>query len=134
MVEILRDYGFRINAKKQGFGRLTEGGRVTKLRINQGRLDISPEYLGRVNQQLQDASMLASGARGSGVYFTPAQIFGRIQFIGWVNYSRSGPLMQTYNSIDWSKVEAEAVLQGLVASRKILKKRSAIAYSSQGVI
>lgn len=127
VVDILRDYGFRINPMKQGFGRLSEGGRVTKLRINRGKLDISPEYLARVNQQLQDASMLASGGGECGAYYAPAQIFGRIQFIGWVNSGRLGPLMRAYTAIDWPRVEVEAATRGLVASRRMLKRKPSVA-------
>jgi len=118
VAQILRDYGFRINPQKQAFGRLSEGGRITKLRIHRGKLDISPEYLAGVDQQLRDAVALAGGAFEGGTYYTPSQIFGRIQFIGWVNPGRLGPLMRTYNSIDWARVEAEAAARGLIALGK----------------
>ncbi len=124
VVEILKEYGFRINPAKQGFGRLAEGGRITKLRIHRGKLDISPEYLAGVYQQVADAAALGSGVKEGGVYYTAAQIFGRIQFIGWVNHGRLGPLMAKYNSIDWFKVEAEAAAQGLVARRRFLMKKA----------
>lgn len=123
VVEILKEYGFRINPAKQAFGRLAEGGRITKLRIHRGKLDISPEYLAGVYQQLADAAALGSGEKEGGVYYTAAQIFGRIQFIGWVNHGHLGPLMAKYNSIDWLSVEAEAAARGLVASRKTLTRK-----------
>ena len=97
------------------------------MRIHRGKLDISPEYLTKVNQQLIDAAKLGSGAEEVGVYYTPAQIFGRIQFIGWVNQGHLGLLMTRYNSIDWSGVEAEAAARGLVAPRKILMRKSSLA-------
>ena len=127
VVDILRDYGFRINPEKHGFGRLSEGGRITKLRIHRGKLDISPEYLAKVNQQLLDAAKLGSGGEEGGVYHTPAQILGRIQFIGWVNHGHLGSLMTRYDSIDWSRVEAEAASRGLVAPRKRLMAKSPLA-------
>ncbi len=123
VVEILKEYGFRINPAKQAFGRLADGGRITKLRIHRGKLDISPEYLAQVNQQLLDAKKLGSGAEEGGVYYTPAQILGRIHFIGWVNYGHLGSLMARYNSIDWSRVEAEAAARGLIAPRKTLTRK-----------
>lgn len=132
VVDILKDYGFRINPDKQGCGRLSKGIRITKMRIHRGKLDISPEYLAGVDQQLRDAATLAGGVCESRVYFTPSQIFGRIQFIGWVNPGRLGPLMRTYNSIDWARVEAEAAARGLVASRKSLRRKSTVADPPQG--
>ena len=131
--EILKEYGFKINHSKHMCGRFSDGGRVTKLRVNRGRLDISPEYFSEVEHQLLDAKLLASGSatEEGRPYYTPEQIFGRIQFIGWVNPGRLGALLRAYESIDWPKVEATARDRNLVASKKSLIKKRSLSRSIQ---
>jgi len=117
---ILRENGFRLNLEKEDEGRLSEGKLITKLRIKRGRLDVSPEYLAEVNRQLDSAALLAKGGEWAGIYYTQGQVYGRIQFIAWVNAGRRRELIRKYSSISWKVVEVEAQARGLVVSRKKL--------------
>jgi len=122
---ILGDYGFRVNSKGDK-GRLSEGIPITKVCIKRGRLDIRPEYLADMNAQLDDAASMARRGLFKGPYFTPGQIYGRVQFIAWVNPGRRRALVHRYRSIPWKAVEDEAGARGLVASKKVLIRKSDI--------
>jgi RNA-directed DNA polymerase len=126
VVEILGRHGFRVNPIKHQdedtHGRLSAGKCITKLVIKRGRLDVRAEYLEGVTKQLEDANRLAQGGECSGMYYTRDQIYGRIQFISWINPGRSSTLMRRFSAIDWECVEVEARVRGLIAVRKRLKK------------
>ena len=123
VARILGSYGFKANPGKEDKGRFSDGKCVTKLRVKRGRLDVRPEYLAEVNTQLEDAARLAGGGEWTGIYFTPGQIYGRIQFIGWVSPGRRRELIRKYNAIPWKIVEVEARSRGLVALRKTLRRK-----------
>jgi hypothetical protein len=103
--KILGDYGFRIHPTKGEEGRLSAGKRITKLCIRGRRLDVSSDYLAGLRAQIDDARLLARGGYPAGPYFTPAQIYGRIQFVEWVR-------------------PVEALSRGLVEVRKRLMTKS----------
>jgi len=123
VAQILREYGFRTNPRKEGMGPISES-RITKLCIRRGRLDVSPEYLAEIASQLKNAALLSRAVNTAGPYYTPSQILGRIQFVAWVNPGRRRALMRVYRSIDWRAVEREAAARGLVRLRKGLVKKA----------
>jgi len=122
--KILGEYGFRTNSKKEGIGRLSEEKRITKLCVRRGRLDVAREYLAQIRSQLEAAGRLARGGAFAEPYYTDAQIFGRIQFIAWVNPGRRRDLIRAYRAIDWKAVEREAAARGLVQVRKRLVRKA----------
>jgi len=124
VTRILAEYGFRTNPNKEDKGRLSEEKCITKLCVRKGRLDVSREYLAEIRAQLERAALLGQGGESPGTYYAPSQIFGRIQFIAWVNPGRRHGLMRKYRSIDWKAVEAEATARGLVRVRKRLIRKS----------
>ena len=119
VAEILGCYGFRVNPSKQESGRLSDGITITKLRTKRGRLDIRRDYLEGVNRQLDDAVLLARGEAPVEGYSTASQVWGRIQFIGWINPGHRRQLCRRFRSIDWRVVEAEAARRGFVTSMKL---------------
>jgi hypothetical protein len=124
VLKILKGYGFEVNPDKSHVGRLSDvRARVTKLRIHRGKVDVSPEFVALVDRQIRDSALLAAGQDAAGPYYTPQQIFGRIQFIGWVNEGRLGTLLRDYNLVDWERVESAALERGLVVCRKQLGRK-----------
>jgi len=126
--EVLAGYGFKVNQLKhddalEGLGRLADGKCITKLEIKRGRIRVRQEFLAEVGKQLSDAARLGAGSPLLGYYYTRNQIHGRIHFVKWINIGQAVLLVRQYRSIDWLRVEAEARARGLVATRKILRKK-----------
>ena len=121
---ILVEHGFSINPDKHCFGRITEVP-ITKIRVNRGHLDVRREYLAELERQLADAQKLAASDQFDGPYFTEGQVWGRVQFVCWVNPGRRRTLVRQFRAIRWNKVSEEAKRRGLVATKKSLTKRRA---------
>ncbi len=119
---ILHNHGFLINPDKHCFGRLSDGIPITKIRLNHGHFDVRHEYLAELERQIADATRLAAGGDFQGPYYTKNQIWGRIQFICWVNPSRRRILMRKFRAIKWDKVQQEAINRRLLATKKCLIK------------
>lgn len=128
VVKILGDCGLRVNPEKHacGCGRLSKETYITKLRIKRGRIDVRPEYISEVLAQLANASKLARGCDFVGPYYTGNQIYGRIQFIGWINPGRRSTLMRQFRSVDWRLVDEEARSRGLIVPKKRLVRPGTI--------
>lgn len=123
---ILAQHGFCINPEKHCFGRITEVP-ITKIRVNGGHLDVRREYLAQLERQLADARSLAAGDQFDGLYYTEGQIWGRIQFVSWVNPGRRRTLVREFRAIRWDKVSEEAERRGLIAAKKTLTKKTSTA-------
>ena len=93
---ILTEHGFKANPLKNCFGRLADGVPITKIRVNRGHLDVRREYLDELERQIADASALATGGEFHGPYFTDAQIWGRVQFVCWINPGRRRTLLRDF--------------------------------------
>ncbi len=119
---ILRRHGFAAHAGKQFFGQVDARASITNIRFHRGHPDVRKEYMEEVLRQLNDAANLARGDPFQGPYFTEGQLWGRVQFIVWVNPNRKRALLHRFGKIDWSKVAAEARRLGLTACRKTLQK------------
>lgn len=120
--QILHDHGFLLNPKKHRFGRLSDGTPITKIRVNRGHFDIRHEYIAELDRQLTDAAHLAECGDFQGPYYTQNQIWGRIQFVCWVNPSRRRILIRKFKAIKWDKVRTEATNRGLLATKKCVIK------------
>lgn len=120
---ILAEHGFVVNPGKHRFGRLEAGTAITKIRVNRGHPDVRREYLTELERQLTDALRLAAGGDFDGPYYSEGQIWGRIQFVYWVNPGRRRTLVRQFRAIQWNKVREEAERRGLVAAKKTLTKR-----------
>jgi len=120
---ILEEHGFLLNPDKNRFGRLADGTPITKIRVNRGHPDVRREYLTELERQLADARRLAAGDQFDGPYYTEGQIWGRIQFVCWVNPGRRRTLVRQFRAIRWDKASEEAKRRGLVAAKKSLARR-----------
>ena len=121
---ILAEHGFLVNPDKHRFGRLADGTPITKIRANRGHPDVRREYLAELERQLAGAEKLAAGDQFDGLYYTEGQIWGRVQFVCWVNPGRRRTLVRQFRAIRWDKVSEEAQRRGLVAVKKTLTKRT----------
>lgn len=120
---MLAEHGFVVNPRKHRFGRLEAGTPITKIRVNRGHPDVRREYLAELERQLADAARLAMGGQFDGPYYTQGQVWGRVQFVCWVNPSRRRTLVRQFRAIRWDKVCEEARRRGLVATKRLLAKR-----------
>lgn len=119
--KILGEHGFSANKKKTACGRIEDRFPITNLCIRNGHPDVRKEYVDELNRQLADAQSLVNGGDFTGPYYTSGQVYGRIQFVSWVNLGRRAQLIRRFRSIPWAIVEAEARTRGFVASKKVLK-------------
>ncbi len=122
---ILRQHGFAEHPAKQFFGQTDARASITNIRFHRGHPDVRKDYVEEVLRQLNDAANLARGDPFQGPYFTEGQLWGRVQFIVWVNPNRKRQLLHRFGKIDWSKVAEEARRLGLAASRKTLQPAAA---------
>jgi hypothetical protein len=123
---ILVEHGLHINPEKHCFGRITKVP-ITKIRINGGHLDVRREYLAGLERQLAGARRLAAGDQFDSLYYTAGQIWGRIQFVCWVNPGRRRTLVPQFRAIRWDKVSEEAERRGLIAAKPSLVERNSFA-------
>jgi hypothetical protein len=121
---IISHHGFDLNPEKQEAGRLADGILITKLRVIGNRLDVSKQYIQRLEEQLNNAAILASGGEEVvPTYCTRGQVYGRIRFVCSINPGRKRRLLRRYGSIDWTKAEAEAMRRGLICEKKRLEPK-----------
>ena len=80
------------------FGRLADGVPITKIRVKHGHLDVRKEYIEELERQIADASALATGGDFQGPYFTESQIWGRVQFVCWINRGRRPTLLRKFRA------------------------------------
>ena len=121
---ILAEHGFTVNPQKNSFGRMADGVPITKIRVNRGHLDVGKDYLTKLDTQLADAATLATGGDFQGPYYTEPQIWGRIQFVCWVNPGRHRVLLRKFREVCWKKVDEEARRRGLISTKKTLKRQT----------
>ena len=67
-----------------------------------------------LERQIADASALATGGDFQGPYFTEAQIWGRVQFVCWINPGRRPTFLRKYRAVPWKKVNEVARKRRLV--------------------
>lgn len=125
---ILRYNGFRAKEEKEQFGSLRDGTAITKLRVLGDRLDVQGSYITELERQLRDHAILGQGKLWfQGPYYTQAQLWGRVEFVSWVNPRRRGYLYGMLNKINWPKVQEEAEKRKYVA-----RVRSTVRAASAG--
>ena len=95
---------------------------MTSIRFHRGHLDVRSQYVDVVMRQLADVANLERGGPFHGPYFTEPQLWGRVQFIVWVNPNRRHALLSRFAKINWSKVAGEARKRGLEASGQTVQK------------
>jgi RNA-directed DNA polymerase len=120
---ILGEHGFEVNPSKHCFGCLADGVPITKIRVSRGHLDVRKEYFSELERQIADAARLASGGDFEGPYYTDGQIWGRVQFVCWVNSGRRRGLLRKFRAVNWKAVAEEARGRSLIATKKTLQKR-----------
>lgn len=119
--KILATNGFCRSDTKDQFGRVGDPEvLITKIRVNRGHLDVSRKYLDDLLLQMDDLRRLSQGDKFTGPYFTRGQIWGKVNFVCWVNPGRRRVLQKFFLSIPWKKVAVEAERRGLVVCKKLL--------------
>jgi hypothetical protein len=117
--------GFMLSSTKQVSGKIADGFAITGIRIKRGKLDVRKQYIHKVMQQIEDAKRLVEGSPDfSGLYYTPEQIMGKVNFICSINPGRKATLMRLYKLVPWKRVIVEAERRGLIAQKKRLVPRA----------
>lgn len=120
--KILAAHGFSASAAKDQFGRVGDPDvLITKLRVNRGHIDVSRKYYDELCRILNDLKSLGQGGKFTGPYYTKGQVWGRVQFVCWVNPGRRRQLLQLLRLVHWNHVGEEAAKRGLVVCKKRLK-------------
>jgi len=118
---ILDTNGFSTNDAKDQFGRIGDAEfEITKLRANRGHLDVSRKYLDDLCCRLRELQTLGEGGEFAGAYYTRGQMWGRVEFVSWVNPGRRRQLRNLFNSVPWKKAADEAKKRSLVVCKKSL--------------
>ena len=78
------------------FGRLADGVPITKIRVKHGHLDVRKEYMEELERQIADALALTTGGEFGVRTITEAQIWGRVQFVCWINPGRRRDLLRKF--------------------------------------
>lgn len=119
---MLRATGFSTKDAKEQFGRIGDPDiLITKIRINRGHIDVSRKYFDDLCDLLCDLRELGNGGEFGRPYYTCEQMWGRVQFVSWVNPGRRRQLLRLYGTVSWKMVGVEAKKRGLVVSKKTLK-------------
>lgn len=123
--KIINQNGFELSPHKQKTGKLSDGIPITSLRLKGENLDVSKLYISNLINQIRDAARLSQGLDSFiGPYYSPDQIFGRIQFACSINPARKGRLFRLCRNIDWKKCNEEAERRGFMAQKNRLIPRS----------
>lgn len=124
ITEILASTGFPKQKGKDRFGSITGNGVILGLRLNKGRADICPSYHAETVRRLKDAARLGAGGHFDGPYFTRAELYGRLRFVGWVNSNRIAEMTRHWKGLNWAQIHSEAEARNIVArSRRIFTAR-----------
>ncbi|WP_053061319.1 reverse transcriptase family protein [Rhodopirellula islandica] len=120
---ILRQSGFKVRVSKDRFIRVDEGCAVTGVRIHRGRLSVTPSYIGELETDLSSALSFARGGHHTGLFFTKEQLWGRVQFVRWINPGRAKPLIRLFRQIPWRRYRVAASQSGLIAAKAFFAER-----------
>lgn len=131
---ILRQSGFKIRAAKDWFLRVDEGCAVTGVRIHNGHLTVPAPYYNQLEADLTAAGSLARGLKSEGLFYTKEQLWGRIQFVVWLNAGRGKSLIRQFRSIPWRQYQIEASRQRLIAAKPVLNARTESSSDSAAAI
>lgn len=123
--KILAQEGFKVRAEKDRFLRVEEGCAITGVQVRQGRLRVPTAYVEELEVRLLEAQSLANGVTHSGLFYTKEQLWGRIQFVRWVNPGQSLPLIRQFRGISWRRYREHSVRQRLIAAKPVFTDRNA---------
>jgi RNA-directed DNA polymerase len=115
---ILRNTGFSLNEKKNQFGSLAKQATILNLRLEKGHPDVARTYYDETVKRLTDMALLANGEDFKGTYYSQDELYGRVQYVIWVNQNRRHPLMTLWKKLDWQRIEAEAKRLGILKPKK----------------
>jgi RNA-directed DNA polymerase len=111
---ILGEHGFKVNAKKDQFGKSRDGMEITGICIDKGRPDVAPGFVKEIDRILDDHEALANDGEFVGPYLTSAQVNGKVQFACWVNPNRRFRLLRRFRNISWDTAAEVALRRGLM--------------------
>lgn len=115
--QILEQEGFKVRASKDQFFRVDGKCGVTGVCISKGRLSALPIYVDRLVTDLQNARALSTGQVHSANFYLKKQLWGRVQFVRWLNANQAKRLVHLFRTINWRAYSEEAARQRLVVAK-----------------
>lgn len=118
---IFLEHGFCIKPSKTAAGRIADVP-ITKLRVISGKkIDVSREYLSNLKSLLTIAREFAEGKEIECQYQTRDQIWGRVQFVRWINRRHLLELSRMFSAVPWGAYARRARSMGLVKLEPVLR-------------
>lgn len=123
--DVLNSHGFSTKSNKDNWGRIGDSQMlITKIRVNRGHLDVSKKYIDDLVDLMHNLRALGEGKAFGRSYYTRSQVWGRIQFVAWINPRRLPTLKRLFHSIRWDLVQSAARNRGLVITQRRLVSKA----------
>jgi hypothetical protein len=120
---IIHECKFNVAARKEKSGRVTDGEiSITGFRFHNGHLDPVADYLQRLQATLEAHRMLGLNGPFDAQLCTEAQLQGRVNYVCSINRNRRRSLRSLLGSINWERVQRNALERGLIISHKRLRR------------
>ncbi len=125
--QILEQEGFKIRKSKDQFYCVDGKCGVTGVCIRKGRLSALPIYVERLVVDLEEAKALSKGQVHRSNFYLKKQLWGRVQFVKWLNPNQAKPLVRLFRSVNWRGYMLEASKQQLVVAKVRFTSRTVTA-------
>jgi Reverse transcriptase (RNA-dependent DNA polymerase) len=121
--KILAGSGFAMNAKKNTFGSTSKGAVMLGLLLRNRKPNVLPGYLEETICRLNKMIVLGDGGEFAGPYYSRHELYGRLQYVCWVNKARKHEIATLWRRADWKRIEAEADKRGIAKRRDRLSMK-----------
>ena len=118
----MQEHGFNLHPAKWVFGEVESGPAITGVCIRDGHFDVSEEYAVSIEGQIENFRRLENGEDIPGPISTRSQLWGRINYVRWINRDRGEELRRKSFRLHWGKIMFHAKKFGL-ATAKTKQKR-----------
>lgn len=119
LAAIAQEHGFKMHPDKWEFGE-TESLAITGVRIQGSGFDVAGQYADDLDRQIAELRLLEKGEPIEGPFITQSQLYGRINYIRWINPRRGNALRASSRHLHWGRIKFYAEKHGLVAAEKKL--------------
>lgn len=122
LLTIFKEHGFKLNRDKWVSGK-TEDVAIAGVRIGSDGFDAVGEYVDNLDRQIADLRLLEQGEPIEGPFITQSQLYGRINYIRWINRERGDALRAKSRGLHWGKIKFYAEKHGLASAKKRLVRK-----------
>lgn len=123
VMAIMQEHGFNLHPAKWVFGEVENGPAITGVCIRNGHFDVSEEYAASIEEQIEDLRRLEGGEDIPGPIATRSQLWGRINYVRWINGDRGETLGRMARNMHWGRILHHASKQGLVTGKRLFPNK-----------